>query len=60
MRLNLFDYFDAVKNKEITTSNKIKSNIEKYLKQDKNSQTIKKILNSFDKKKVEEINSKFS
>jgi len=59
-RLNLFDYFDAVKNNEIVTSNKIKSNIEKYLKEDKNSQNIKKILNSFDKKKVEEINNKFS
>ena len=59
-RLNLFDYFDAVKNNQIIVSNKIKSNIEKYLKKDKNSQVIKKILNSFDKKKIEEINNKFS
>lgn len=59
-RLNLFDYFDAVKNKQTEASDKIKSNIEKYLKQDKNSQAIKKIINSFDKKKVEEINNKFS
>lgn len=59
-RLNLFDYFDAVKNKQTEASDKIKSNIEKYIKQDKNSQAIKKIINSFDKKKIEEINNKFS
>lgn len=59
-RLSLFDYFDAVKNKETEASGKIKSNIEKYLNEDKNKQAINKIINSFDKEKVEEINNKFS